>query len=206
MERMSTRGVRTARGTTAASVATFVALLSHVAGGGAMPGWIGIVLPWVFSVLVCVPLAGKRLSVVRLGIAVSLSQALFHVLFVLGTGSATALVGTGHHGTVLLAGGGAGADPVASAIVGDAPMWAAHVAAAALTILALHRGERILKRLGGIAADAAAWFSRSIRVLSAVRGIETPREQRVAMSAAPPARRPILLTAVVRRGPPVALV
>src|SRR5690606_16871403 len=88
MEAMRTaRMTRVARGSAAATLATFVALLSHVAAGGAMPGWLGVAAPWMFSILVCVPLAGRRLSVLRVTAAVVVSQALFHVLFVLGSGS-----------------------------------------------------------------------------------------------------------------------
>src|SRR5699024_1714941 len=58
--------LRLVRGGVAATVATALALIGHVAGGGAMPGWLGIALP--------------RLSAAILG-----SQALFHGLFMAGT-------------------------------------------------------------------------------------------------------------------------
>ena len=49
-----------------------------------MPGWVGIVVPWVLAVAVSTLLAGRSLSVWRLAIAVAASQFLFHGLFVLG--------------------------------------------------------------------------------------------------------------------------
>ena len=74
------RASRALRGLIGASIATFVALLSHVAAGGAMPGWVGIALPWLLSVMVCTLLAGRALSLIRLSLAVAASQALFHCL------------------------------------------------------------------------------------------------------------------------------
>jgi len=214
MER--TRAVRAARGAAAATLATFVALLSHVAGGGAMPGWLGVVVPWTFSLLVCVPLAGRRLSVVRLSIGVVLSQALFHVLFVLGAGSSTGLVGVGHHGMMVLpdgaggasAGGATAAAAVEAMLWGDAAMWAAHLTAAALTIAALHRGESALRRLIVIAAQTGAWIER--QVLALIRAFvdplpSSPRHRLVpAESLAPRILRAARLSDVVRRGPPRA--
>ncbi len=50
-----------------------------------MPGAVGILVPWVFSFMISVLLAGRSLSLIRLGISVAASQFLFHVLFVLGT-------------------------------------------------------------------------------------------------------------------------
>ena len=208
MER--TRAVRAARGAAAATLATFVALLSHVAAGGAMPGWLGVVVPWTFSLLVCVPLAGRRLSAVRLSIGVVLSQALFHVLFVLGAGSSSGLVGVGHHGMMVIPGGAGGASAsgatVETMLWGDAAMWTAHVTAAVLTIAALHRGESALRRLVAIAAQAGAWIER--QVLAMVRTFvdplpSSPRHRLVpAESLAPRALRATHLSDVVRRGPP----
>lgn len=75
---------RALRGGAAGTVATVGALLSHLAGGGTLPAVLGIAVPWVLSLVVCVLLAGQRLSLLRLTIAVAVSQTLFHMLFVLG--------------------------------------------------------------------------------------------------------------------------
>ena len=72
---------RTLRGILAAAGATFVALTSHLLGGGAFPTAMGIIVPLALSILVCVLLPGRRLSLARLTISVGVSQALFHLLF-----------------------------------------------------------------------------------------------------------------------------
>src|SRR5690625_2773396 len=74
--------LRLVRGGVAATVATALALIGHVAGGGAMPGWHGIALPWWLSVTVCTVLAGTRFSLPRLSAAILGSQSLFHGLFI----------------------------------------------------------------------------------------------------------------------------
>lgn len=128
------------RGVVAASAATFVALFSHVAGGGAVPGFLGILAPLTLSTTVCVLLAGRRLSVVRLALSVSASQFLFHSLFVLGTPAVGGGAHShhGHHAASLLGSSGTLVRPE-----GDA-MWLAHLLAAIMTIALLHRGERVL--------------------------------------------------------------
>ena len=77
--------LRLVRGGVAATIATALALIGHVAGGGAMPGWLGIVLPWWLSVTVCTVLAGTRFSLPRMSAAILGSQSLFHGLFMAGT-------------------------------------------------------------------------------------------------------------------------
>ncbi|MGG7465245.1 hypothetical protein [Plantibacter sp. YIM 135347] len=158
----SARSTRALRGMVAATLSTFVALLSHIAGGGAMPGPLGIVVPLVFSTLVCVMLAGRRLSLIRLSIAVAISQVLFHTLFVLGavagaggTGAAGGSAGGSasmaghamHGGPVML---DAAAAPLAHSGHVAPWMWIAHVVAGLITIAALHRGETILGRLAEV--------------------------------------------------------
>lgn len=77
--------LRLVRGGIAASLVTLLALGGHLVGGGAMPSWLGVAVPWWLSVTVCTVLAGARFSLGRMGIAVLSSQALFHGLFTLGT-------------------------------------------------------------------------------------------------------------------------
>lgn len=144
------------RGFAAASLATFAALAGHVTGGGQMPGPLGILVPWIFSFMVCVLLAGRKLSVIRLSISVTISQLLFHVLFVLGTiePSGTAV---GHvHGAPLVLPGGSG---VTEAVVADGTMWVGHSLAAIVTVLVAHRGERMLLALRALAIQVI----RSVR-------------------------------------------
>ncbi|WP_223627315.1 hypothetical protein [Microbacterium sp. EST19A] len=147
------------RGFAAASLATFAALAGHVTGGGQMPGPLGILVPWLFSFMVCVLLAGRKLSVIRLSISVTISQLLFHVLFVLGTiePSGTAV---GHvHGAPLVLPGGAG---VTEAVVADGTMWVGHLLAAIVTVLVAHRGERMLLALRALAIQVVRWVRRRL--------------------------------------------
>lgn len=82
---MRGRHRRALRGTLAAAAATFVALTSHILGGGAFPSATGIIVPLTLSTLVCVLVSGRRLSLPRLTISVGISQTLFHLLFSLFT-------------------------------------------------------------------------------------------------------------------------
>lgn len=86
---MRIRHRRALRGTLAASAATFVALTSHILGGGAFPTTMGLIVPLSLSILVCVALAGRRLSLPRLTVSVGTSQTLFHLLFSLFTPTAS---------------------------------------------------------------------------------------------------------------------
>lgn len=141
---MDTRWARLARGWVTAVVSVVVAAVSHVAGGGALPGSLGAVLALTFAGLASVALAGKTLSRVRLSVSVLVSQFAFHALFGLGAGSVpmsmTGPVSGHHHGAMLVemtaSAGSPGPMPV------DPSMWVAHVAAAAVTIVLLRRGER----------------------------------------------------------------
>lgn len=128
-------------------VATFVALVSHVAGGGQVPAALGVVVPLVLSVFVCVLLTGRRRSLWRLSVSVAVSQLLFHGLFILGTSSSVAVsTGSGPHaghsvGLVMTSPGMSHGGP------DGAWMWIAHAVAALVTIAALHRGETVISEL-----------------------------------------------------------
>ncbi|GAA1667181.1 hypothetical protein [Microbacterium lacus] len=142
---MTSRAIRTLRGGIAAAVAIEVALLSHVLAGGAAPDALLVALTFVVSWIVCLALAGRRLSLVRLALAVGLSQFAFHAAFsVLGTPQAAAASGGvhAHHAMTM------DAAPHATAMVAADPlMWAAHALAAVVTIAALYRGERAVRAL-----------------------------------------------------------
>ncbi len=197
------RATRVIRASVAASIATFVALFSHVAAGGAMPSWLGIAVPWVLSLAVCTVLVGRALSLPRLGVAVVLSQLLFHLLFVLGadSGAPAGTVATGHvHGLPILD-LSTGATPVAA----DLSMWFAHLAAAVLTVAALYRGERLVIRLGVLARELLAWVRR--RILSGVVRLPAVAERPgIVCAPAPPLRSARVASLVRRRGPPLSFV
>lgn len=200
------RASRALRGLIGASIATFVALLSHVAGGGAMPGWVGIALPWLLSVMVCTVLAGRALSLIRLSLAVVASQALFHCLFVFGfiTGAgpeAATLSAHAHHlppGSITLA--PAPTVPL-DAIVGDGAMWLGHAVAAVITIAALFRGERAVLRLVNLARAIVAWAARTLGI-GALPAPLRPVRLRATRTSLRPIAGPAL-SSLQRRGPPV---
>ncbi|MFQ6485020.1 hypothetical protein [Brachybacterium epidermidis] len=181
--------LRLVRGAAAATVATAVALTGHVLGGGVVPSFLGVLLPWWLSVAVCTVLAGSRFSLPRMALAVTGSQALFHGLFMAGTpGDPSAHLvappgdhlGHGvHHGH--LAPGGDAAAPHAIGPVVDTPahtahgvgdlaqhalhgdhsgtaMILAHLLAAALTTVLLHRGESVLHRCFTLAAQLGRFW------------------------------------------------
>lgn len=147
------------RGFAASVLAIFVALAGHVTAGGAMPGPLGILVPWMLAFMACVLLAGRRLSAVRLGISVALSQFLFHVLFVLGTITPSGSVGGHVHGSALQL---PPTDGLSADVTADGMMWFGHIIAAFVTILALHRGERMLLGLRDLTEQSMRWLRRRI--------------------------------------------
>lgn len=204
----SLRQQRAIRATAAASLATFVALLSHVAAGGAPPSLLGVAAPWALSLLVCLGLAGRRLSTVRLGAAVTAAQVLFHVLFALGvvplaaaaSSSAAALDAHAGHMPVAASFASSGVD---LAVVPDAAMLAAHVGAAVVTTALLHRGELLLVGLGALARRIGLRLrAADLDVVMPVVA-SSPRRP-IAARIRPPRSRP-LIASPGRRGPPALL-
>lgn len=196
---MSSRSARVARGSIAAAFATTVALFSHVLAGGAMPGALGLVVPLVLSVMVCVLLAGRRLSLVRLSVAVALSQLLFHTLFVLGAPHAATTVMPGHHMT----------DMVLPAVVGGqhpmtdpALMWLGHAIAAAITIAALYNAERVVVALASLAERFRVWWG-TVSAPAPVRVDRRSIDPGGTIVALPLLR--VDLDSARRRGPPALL-
>ncbi len=199
--RRNDRGTRVVRGAVAAAVATFVALLSHVTAGGALPGLVGIVVPLALSFVACTALAGRRLSVVRLSLAVALSQVLFHALFVLGSYQPGAAAGHVH--TAAAAMPALSADSVTMSMAPDATMWLWHIIAAALTTAALHRGERTVARLRDLAVRLGAWARARVRILTVAPG-PTPARRVLAEIVADVRAVSVLLASTARRrGPPL---
>lgn len=156
-------------------MATSAALLTHLAGGGALPGGLGIAVPWALSLAACTILAGRRLSFWRTAVSVALSQVLFHTLFVLGT--PTAAGSAGQHLGHGMPGGPATSSAVTAAGSPEGPpagladllqagpeMWFWHGVAAAVTVAALYSGERVLLRLRELAGRLAQWVRRRFAV------------------------------------------
>lgn len=133
--------------------------MSHVAAGGAMPGWLGVVVPWSLAAMICTVLAGRSLSLWRMSIAVVLSQLTFHTLFVVGAVAPGAQT-TGHvHGAMVMP--AASTSPMTTGH-SDLAMWIGHGVAAILTIMVIFRGEAAVWRLLAIAREFATALGRRI--------------------------------------------
>lgn len=190
-----------ARAAVAASVATFAALLSHVVGGGAMPAPAGIAVPWVLSLAVCTTIAGRRLSLSRLSVAVPLSQLLFHALFVVGSpaSSAGVPVPAGAHSHLPLTITAVGGESLAA----DPAMWIGHALAALATVALLHRGERVTVAAAGIAASLTSWVRRQLRMPVAQACVPASAPRVLGTRIAVPPRSRLGADAVDPRGPPL---
>lgn len=201
-----TRGARALRGGLAAVSATFVALMSHVAGGGEMPGLLGVVVPLVLSLPVCMAWSG-RLSLAGLSASVVASQLFFHVLFTLGTPAESQLVSAGsgaHAGHEGMMTPTMPPTPAAGQAVEMAPadptMWLSHGLAAVVTIVLLYRGELMLLR--ELAVRAAAWLLGGRAVVDDVGSFVLPALPGVVAATFRALHPAPQLSPLLRRGPP----
>lgn len=141
-------------------------------------------------------LVGRTLSVTKLSATVTLAQAAFHVLFValgaaLRPGTGAGLSGQhAHHGLHLMLG------PITSSVAPDDSMLGAHVLAAALTVVLLWRGERILSFI-------ARWVRAAlVRRMPRLHGEwSAPRAN---TAATPRPNRQLWASDLSLRGPPVS--
>ena len=204
----ATRLPHLVRGTVAAAIATFSALFAHVLGGGEVPAFAGIAVPLILSLMVCVLLSGRTLSLTRLALSVTASQALFHTLFVLGTQPGTSPVAgsahAGHQGH-MMAWAPTATGETMTLLQADALMWASHLAGAAVTVLFLYRGERALDHLRVCAGWLAAWLThripRPVVVPVLPRRVKTP----IADEPRPTVLDQLHSSTLIRRGPPAAI-
>lgn len=197
---MHSRPERLARGTVAAGVATFVAALSHAAGGGEFPSVALLAVAFLVSVGWCTAVVGRRFSWTRVSVSVVLSQALFHGTFALAgaPGTQTVAQSNGHasHGTTLLM----TMPDAAGHSHTDAPMVLAHAAAALVTIVALRLGESSSLSIAAL----AHLVSSVVRIIAAVPVHLPPAPERVRPegSGFRPSRLATLLGGLRHRGPP----
>ena len=199
---MTSRWARFGRGWLTASVAVFVAALSHVAAGGSAPGWLSVGLALAFAGIASVLLAGKSLSLLRLSLSVGISQFLLHVLFGLGGASSVTMTSTSHHGAVVLADAAAPHLLHATGLLPGGWMWVAHALAAVVTIAALRRGEKTFWALLEETTNRliAVLIERLVPALiGADAATVRPAFRRVFV----PADLGVLLSSVLRRGPPL---
>lgn len=199
-----TRGARALRGGLAASSATFVALMSHLAGGGQLPGLLGIVVPLALSLPICIAWSG-RLSLAGLSASVVASQLFFHVLFMLGTpaesrpASAASRAHAGHEGMMPPTPAAGQTTEMAHA---DPTMWLSHGLAAVVTIAVLYRGELMLLRLRELAVRAAAWLLGGRAVVDHVGSVVLPALPGVVAATFRSLHPSPQLSPLLRRGPP----
>ncbi|MCU1526390.1 MAG: hypothetical protein JWP75_153 [Frondihabitans sp.] len=153
------------RGGAVAGISVAIAAVSHVAGGGATPGVLGVVIALTMAVLASIVLAGRALSLPRLSISVVISQVVFHIVFSLGANLPTPATGSqpvGMLGMVMSGGHTVGlpdlSSPRAAAALemSSAQMWLGHAVAAVLTIIVLRYGERSFWRLVQLASARLA--------------------------------------------------
>jgi hypothetical protein len=197
---MTPRAARLLRGALLGTVATLLAAMSHVTGGGPAPSGLALVLAAVFATAVGTiavgrAAAGRPVGLARTTIAVGVAQLAFHLGFsLLGTGAAVSTSGTHHHALFAIA-----ADPASAVAQGGAAMWLAHLSAAVLTVLYLRHLERrlwaVLARLGGFLLRALG-----IRMPEPA----TPRPRPAVSRVGGPASV-LLRDAIARRGPPALL-
>ncbi len=183
----STRGVRALRGLAAAAVATAAAATSHSLSGGAL-SLVGLAIAGVFAAIVCIALAGRSLSLPRLGASVLVSQLAFHLAFsYIGTGDA--IMRMGHHETTIIAPNVTATPPA------DTTMWFGHAIAAFTTIVLLRHGESAFWRLRELVLFALAVW--------AIPLADLPRAAaRPTWLAAGPRLFLVRCTALRYRGPP----
>ena len=226
---MRVRHRRALRGSLAATAATFVALTSHILGGGALPAAMGVIVPLALSSLVCVLLAGRRLSLPRLTVSVGVSQALFHLLFSLFTPTGSAAAGGGltgllgshsAHSAASHGVGMAGAHAMhgASSVHASMPsldgtmaaghamhshaspaMLVAHCIAGIVTIAMIYWAERLPVMLGEFARLIIRAVIPRLVVLRPL--IAGPRRQ-IGVEPVVPRSLGVLRSPVLRRGPP----
>ncbi|WP_426183734.1 hypothetical protein [Microbacterium sp. TWP3-1-2b2] len=184
---MTSRQLRLLRGAAASSTATIIAAVSHTIGGGAPPHPLLVIALSVFLAPLAALLVGRTPRMARLSAAVMVSQTVFHVLFVALGATVSPTVTTGHDHALTL-------DPLTSTIAPDAGMLGAHVAAAALTIMLLWRGERLVQVV-------ARWVLAVLRTRALRLQAEWPVPAPITTTARRFASR-ISSGGVSRRGPP----
>jgi len=191
---MTTRWARVARGLVAAAISLFTAAAFHIIAGGAIPTPVAIVSCFVVSSFVCVAFSGKKLSLLRLSVAVGLSQFLFHSVFSLWTTQPTLVLGTGHahdHMVMFL--------PNTTPAAADADMWLAHLIAAIATVAALRHGEAAF---WGLLTTARLWLGSIFVKLALAVPASTRRPAAPVHRVASPPGLVLLFSSRHHRGPP----
>ena len=190
---------RLLRAAAAACLATAVAVAVHVAGGGPMPAAPGILVPLALAFAVSVQLAGAVLSRWRLAVAVTVSQALFHATFSLGSGPHLEATGGAHaaHDASQLALHAVGSPMAHSHLT---PMMLAAHASGALATYAVLRRADVLVAL--VRRAATALVARLAPTTHARPRLAAARPTPVGRGRIPVPAKIVTLPRVVRGPPP----
>lgn len=173
-------------------LATVVAAAAHTLAGGGAPSPLFCAVVAALAVPGATALASPRPALWRTTLAVGGSQLLFHLAFAAtgDLGAWDAPAAHVHGAPLVLTSTAAPSSDSAGPV-----MTAAHVLAAALTILAVHRGERAVRAV-------AQWLPRLLPRVAAVARTPVRSAPRAVPVAAPTLRPRRCIGAVSRRGPP----
>lgn len=192
------RGTQVLRGSIVAAFSVFVAAVAHILGGGSVPSWVAFVLALVFASLISIPLVGKRMSLPRVAVAVTIAQTFFHTVFaVIGNPSNVVAATTGHHDLSFSVVAGS----INHGAHGAMPMTAGHVLAGIITIIALRQGAAALN---SIVASARRQIRRVLVVNVVPVSISRAPAASVFSWGAIAETLHTLRSVVSRRGPPLA--
>lgn len=171
------------RAATLGVVGFVLALMAHVAAGGAVPGPVAMLFLAGLVALAAALLTGTRLTPVRIGVSLSAMQVVLHESFMrLGEPVGCLLAGMSAPAGVPMGQGGMPVPPVECA-TGMAHMWmgqssaftattmvGAHVAATAVMAALLAYGEKVLWFLAGCGRPPR-WLSVGLPELPALRAV-----------------------------------
>lgn len=184
-----------------AALSLLLAALAHVSAGGLLP------TAWTLGAMVLLTAAGAAMTLHRQSsrteLAVLLVGAQTTIHFVM-----TALAGHGDHGLSATTAHGALADALHHArhdLTANAAMMAAHLAAAAVTGIALGHAERALWAVLRLAARTTRFVELVLRAVPATPVPRAPRPPAPDADAAPRRTSVWLADTHVRRGPPALL-
>lgn len=201
---MKNHGQRIVRGWIGALVCTSLAAASHTLIDGDLPPLPILGLLLCIGAAICTALAGSRISLPRTALAVMLSQGAYHGAF--------ALFGHQHRASGLLnedpslAGHAAhtltlSVDTSVAAAADPSASWLmplAHVLAAAVTVVALRRGEVAVRAFADVVSLYVPRLILFIRSLPSVRG----KQPLLGVPFRSLVLRDVLRPALHRRGPP----
>lgn len=199
---------RVARALVSATVGTGIAAASHLAGGGPVPGALGVLAAWAASAWLGVFVPGRPDSLLRLVAGISGAQFLFHSLFMLGITSPGCEVPggahAGHHGMIALPDGCAAPIHLGHS---DSRMLIWHAVAALATIVALRRVDRTAALLGTLAGLVARRMVGLLLLLQLRRPVLAASRPRLLPAARVPRAVPagVFPESFRRRGPPLTL-